>query len=105
MRFQLSEVPRVDNGQYVRASDYEALELAYVKLRHDLLEIMDNDGTNHGYKGEHIEHMLSYQGLRGSVDKRLAERLMPKVAPDDVPHAPALQRVRDVTNLSVEVTI
>jgi hypothetical protein len=67
MRFQLSEVPRVDNGQYVRASDYEALELAYVKLRHDLLEIMDNDGTNHAYKGEHIEHMLAYQGLRVSV--------------------------------------
>ena len=24
MRFKLSEVPRVDNGQYVRESDYES---------------------------------------------------------------------------------
>ena len=84
MCFQLHDVPRFEDGKYVRASDYEALERAYVKLRFDLLEIMDNPNTGDAYKGEHIEHMVAYQGLSRSVDEPVSERLMPWVAPDKV---------------------
>jgi len=89
MCFVLHDVPRFEDGKYVRTTDYEALERAYVKLRFDLLEIMDNPDTDDAYKGEHIEHMVAYQGLRRSVDDEVSNRLMPWVAPDKVAPTPA----------------
>ena len=89
MCFILRDVPRFENGKYVQATDYDAGERAYVKMRHDLLEIMDNPDIDDAQKGEHGEHMVAYQGLRSSLNESVAQRLMPWVAPDKVTPTPA----------------